>query len=473
LGLLLLVGSASALAEMYTWVDEQGNVHFSDTPPPEGGAKQVAPEKNRGAGTTDTRAAQLGGEPIPYRSTIPSRRLAITEVRLALPATSQSRQKVGREYRGFHCNSRAQDLFVDTNKKLSGASLLARDFHLRLAELGYQPPAFGTTGRKKVVTAELTAVASVTEVALKACKDRRRTKSERLPRKNRAEVSVRWEVYDRLTQELVFERTTRGLYDRWSTPYDGSEKDQGIFTATRYALMAAAEQLLAQPELVALLSPDPSRPSLPASLDATDLQLERAAPGSSFQASLAQVRAGTAVIRTVKRNGHGFLLSADGYVITNFRIIADGVEAMKGPVMVVFENESIPARVVRSDRNRNAALLKLERRPQTKPLPVAGSRIGTGETVHVVGGAAVDTPSHTISEGVITAHRSFGGGTPFYQTNAKIDRDNPTGPAFNDRGEVVALASGVVDPGGRRPGVFYLIPIDDALRSLGLSATAR
>jgi len=234
--------------------------------------------------------------------------------------------------------------------------------------------------------------------------------------------------------------------------------------------MEAAEQLLAEPELVALLSPQPGRPSLPASLDAANLRLASAAPGASFRGSLARVRAGTAVIRTIKRNGHGFLLSSDGYVLTNYRVIADGVEPMKGPVMVVFENESIPARIVRSDRKRNTALLKLERRPQTEPLPVASSAIGTGETVHLVGGAAVDSPAHSISEGVITAHRSLGGGTPFYQTNAKIDRDNPTGPAFNDRGEVVALASGVVDSGGRRPGVFYLIPIDDALRSLGLSA---
>lgn len=152
LAFVFLVGSASALADVYTWVDEQGNVHFSDTPP-KGGAKQLAPQPTETSPATDSTAHPLA-EPIPYRGTVPSRRLALTEARLDLSAQGQAKQRVGRKYRGYHCNSGAEDLIVDLGKKLNGASMLPYDFHLRLAELAYQPPEFASTGRKKLTIAE-------------------------------------------------------------------------------------------------------------------------------------------------------------------------------------------------------------------------------------------------------------------------------------------------------------------------------
>lgn len=315
-------------------------------------------------------------------------------------------------------------------------------------------------------------MASVTELSLKACTHRRRADGSELPNKNLVELSVRWDVYDRLTQEQVFQGATRGRFDRWNTPYGSTEKDQGITTATRYALLSAGEQLLANPDFVALLSPDatpvPQASTPPAAADAAAIQLHGALPRSSFQASFPTVRSATVMIRTVRRNGHGFLLSADGYVLTNYRVVVDGKRVMTGPVMVVFESESIPGIVVRSDRTRDVALVKLQRAPRAAPLPVGSGRIGIGETVYVVGGPLEGALSHAVTEGVITDDRTLGdGGTRFYQTNAKVDRDNPTGPAFNDRAEVVALASGVW--AGRRPGVYYLIPIDDALQTLGIN----
>ena len=294
----------------------------------------------------------------------------------------------------------------------------------------------------------------------------------RLPSKNLVELAVRWQVHDRLSREQVFEATTRGRFERWTTPYASGEKDKGITTATRYALRSAGEQLLANPEFVALLSPQTALSAqaspAPAAPDPGAIELARASPSSSFQTSLPAVRAATVRIRTVRRSGHGFLLSTD-YVLTNQRTVAEGKQVVSGPVMVVFETESIPGKLIRWDRTRNAALIKLERAPQASPAPVAKVRPGVGEAVYVVGGPLEETPSHTISEGTVTADRLLGGARMrFYQTNARVDRDNPTGPVFNDRGEVVALASGVVDSAGRRPGVYYLIPIEEALLAVDI-----
>jgi len=171
---------------------------------------------------------------------------------------------------------------VDPGKKLKGSSPLPQDFHKRLAELAYQPPEFATTGRRKVAIAELTALASVTELSIKTCFNRGRVGGVLLPRKN----------------------------------------------------------------LVALLSPSAAplaQASTPAAAaDTAAIQLRRALPGSSFRASLLAVRGATAMIRTVRRSGHGFLLSADGYLLTNYRVVSDGLQAMTAPVMVVFADESIP-----------------------------------------------------------------------------------------------------------------------------------
>jgi hypothetical protein len=469
LGLVLLVGSTPALAEVYTWVDEQGNVHFSDTP--RGGAKPVAPQR-ASTGSSTGRNAQAETEPIPYRGKVPSLRLAVTDVQLDLPARGRTRLPVGRKYRGYHCNSGAEDLLVDLSRKLTGSTQLPRDLHRRLAELAYQPPEFASTGRKKVTTAELQAVPTVTGLSLRACTNRRRPDGQRLPNKNLVEVTIRWQVTDRLSQKQLFECTTQGRFDRWSKEYGPTEKDDGIATATRHALLVAGEQLLANPEFVALLSPDGSLPAQAASTPAaaTDAtpQLHDGRPASSFQASLPAVRRATPMIRTARGNGHGVLISDDGHVLTNYGVVANGREVMTVPVMVVFESESIPGSVVRSDRTRGVALIQLERTPQTRPLPVAKNGIGISELVYVVGGPLEATLAHTVSEGVITADRNLGGSnTRFYQTNAVIDHDNPTGPALNDRGEIVALASGLWI--NRTPGVYYLIPINDALKTLGIN----
>lgn len=369
---------------------------------------------------------------------MPSLRLALTDVQLDLPSQGRTWLPVGRKYRGYFCNSGAEDLLVDLSRKLKGSTMLARDLHRRLAELAYQPPEFATSGRRKVATAELQAVPTVT---------------------------------DRLTQKQLFEGTTTGRFDRWNQEYAPTEKDKRIVTATRRALLAAGEKLLADPDFVALLSPAEGLPGeaapTPAAAD-TAAQLHEGREARSFQAALLAVRRATPMIRTVRKNGHGVLISADGQVLTNYRVVANGSEVLTGPVMVVFESESIKGRIVRSDQTRGVALIQLERIPQTPPLPIARNGIGVSETVYVVGGPLEATLAHTISEGVITAHRVLGGAKMrFYQTNAAVERDNPTGPAFNDRGEIVALVSAAW--ANRTPGVHYLIPIGDALRALGIN----
>lgn len=465
LGLLLVVGSSPALGEIYTWVDERGEVHFSDTP--HGGAKRVPAERESSPAARDTHP-QTG--PIPYRGKQPSLRLAVMEVKLGLPTRGLSRLPVGRKYRGYYCNTGAEDLVVDLSKPLKGSKLLPRDFHRRLAALAYQPPEFVSNGRKKVAIADLLAEPTITELSLRACTGRRLPDRRRLPNKNLVEVTIRWKVIDRLTRKQVFLGTTESRLDRWNQEYGPTETDRGIVTATRHALMAAAEQLLADPEFVAVLSPGGGRgaeSALPPAALMDAAPEPRAGRAATFKASLPAVRRATPMIRTTRGSGHGVLISADGQVLTNYRVVAKGSDWLTAPILVVFESESIKGRVVRADQTRGVALIQLERPPTMPPLPVARNGIGISEPVYVVGGPLEEDLAHTVSEGVITAHRVLGGSeTPFYQTNAAIDRNNPTGPVLNERGEIVALASAVW--ANRPPGVHYLIPIDDALKALGV-----
>ncbi|MCP4007564.1 MAG: DUF4124 domain-containing protein [bacterium] len=458
--LVLLVGPTPAPAEVYTWVDEQGKVHFSDTP--RGGATRVVPHTEKPAASLE-RDARVPSKAIPYRGQLPSLRLAVADVEVDLPARGRTRLPVGRQYRGYYCNSGAEDLLVNLERKLKGSTLLPRDFHRRLAELAYQPPEFASTGRKKVTIADLQAVPTVTRLSLRSCMGRGRRNGQSLPNKNLVEVRIHWRVFDRLSQQTVFEGTTEARFDRWNQEYLPEEKDKGIVTATRHALLAAAEKLLADPEFVAVLSPDGS---LPAQEESTPAALTEVTP--DFQNLLPQVRSATPMIRTVRRNGHGVLISDEGHVLTNYRVVADGREVTRDSVMVVFESESIPGRVVRSDKPHRVALILLERIPGIRPVPIASSGVRISEPVFVLGGPLEDSLEHTLSEGVITTVRNLRGSERrYYHTNAPVDRDNPTGPVLNQRGELVALATGLGF--SRTPGANYLIPIDDALEALGVS----
>jgi len=161
-----------------------------------------------------------------------------------------------------------------------------------------------------------------------------------------------------------------------------------------------------------------------------------------------------------KSLGSGFIISADGYILTNYHVVK-GADKI---VVKLSDRREFPAKVVGHDRLSDIALLKIK----ADHLPVA--RIGSDKTVEagqwVV---AIGSPygfDHSITAGVVSAlGRSLGDEeyVPFIQTDVAINPGNSGGPLLNTKGEVVGINSQIYSRTGGYMGLSFAIPIDVAM----------
>jgi len=161
--------------------------------------------------------------------------------------------------------------------------------------------------------------------------------------------------------------------------------------------------------------------------------------------------------------GSGFIISPDGYVLTNHHVV-DGASDVN---VKLSDGREFKAKVVGSDEQYDVALLKIE----AKNLPTV--RIGDSNTLKpgqwVV---AIGSPlglDHSVTAGIVSAvGRSTGAEqryVPFIQTDVAINRGNSGGPLLNTRGEVVGINSQIFSESGGYMGISFAIPIDLAVNA--------
>jgi serine protease Do len=160
--------------------------------------------------------------------------------------------------------------------------------------------------------------------------------------------------------------------------------------------------------------------------------------------------------------GSGFLISDDGYVVTNNHVI-DESEAIE----VVFDDGSeYDATLIGTDDRTDLALLKIQD-PDKKFTYVkfADDRVRVGDWV-----VAVGNPfglGGTVTAGIVSANgRQIGTGPydDFIQIDAAVNRGNSGGPAFNFRGEVIGVNTAIFSPSGGNVGIAFAIPASTAER---------
>lgn len=169
--------------------------------------------------------------------------------------------------------------------------------------------------------------------------------------------------------------------------------------------------------------------------------------------------------------GSGFIVSADGYVLTNHHVIENADEI----IVRLSDRREFAARIIGADRRSDIALLRIE---SPTPLPVVKLMVPTnlkvGEWVLAIG-----SPfgfDHSVTAGIVSAkgrslpRESY---VPFIQTDVAINPGNSGGPLFNLDGEVVGVNSQIFSRTGGFMGVSFAIPIDvvmevaDQLRTKG------
>jgi serine protease Do len=160
-------------------------------------------------------------------------------------------------------------------------------------------------------------------------------------------------------------------------------------------------------------------------------------------------------------NGSGFIVSKDGYILTNAHVVAEADEV----TVRLTDRREFPAKVIGTDSRTDVAVIKIDAKADL-PAVIIGdpSQLKTGQWVLAIG-----SPfglANTATAGIVSStSRAVGGGSsvPFIQTDVAVNPGNSGGPLFDLKGEVIGINSMIFSQSGGYMGVSFAIPIDIAM----------
>ena len=160
--------------------------------------------------------------------------------------------------------------------------------------------------------------------------------------------------------------------------------------------------------------------------------------------------------------GTGFLISEDGYLLTNHHVVANAMEVR----VRLDDHRQFDAEVVGSDEQSDVAVLKIDADNLTVLQPGDATGVRAGQWA-----VAIGSPfglEQSVTAGIVSAvgrsnryaDQQY---VPFIQTDVAINRGNSGGPLLNTRGEVIGINSQIFSNSGGFQGVSFAIPIDIAM----------
>jgi serine protease Do len=167
--------------------------------------------------------------------------------------------------------------------------------------------------------------------------------------------------------------------------------------------------------------------------------------------------------------GSGFIMSADGYVMTNAHVV-DGADEV---YVTLTDKREFKAKIVGADKRSDVALVKIEGSNLPRLTIGDSNKIRVGEWVIAIGSPfGLD---NTVTAGIVSAKaRDTGDYLPLIQTDVAVNPGNSGGPLINMRGEVIGINSQIYSRSGGYMGISFAVPIDEAMRVFDqLKATGR
>lgn len=153
--------------------------------------------------------------------------------------------------------------------------------------------------------------------------------------------------------------------------------------------------------------------------------------------------------------GSGFVISADGYVVTNNHVVKDA----KKITVITSHGTQYPAEVVGTDPRTDLALIKIKGAKDMPYVQFADTEARVGDWVIAVGNPF--GLGGTVTAGIVSARgRDISGSATgdFLQIDAAVNRGNSGGPDFNMQGKVVGVNTAIFSPNGGNVGIAFAIP---------------
>ncbi len=275
--------------------------------------------------------------------------------------------------------------------------------------------------------------------------------------KGAAVMQVEWQIYSRLQQSVVATVVTRGGFEiKTSGEGNVSAVLEGAYTENVRGLIASDD--FRQTLIGAERAPgEIVRPS-----DQSAITLNAPPPGAAR--AIADAIGSVVLVKTADGHGSGFLISSDGYVLTDRHVVgeiktvkirwADGIETL--------------GEVVRSSKARDVALIKTDPRGRP-PLALRLTQPQPGDTVFAIGAPLEAAFQSTVTRGIVSANRTLDG-LSYIQSDVTVNPGSSGGPLLNDKGEVIGMTDLGMQQGGGPTGVNLFTPARDALDFLGVKA---
>jgi serine protease Do len=157
--------------------------------------------------------------------------------------------------------------------------------------------------------------------------------------------------------------------------------------------------------------------------------------------------------------GSGFIISADGFVLTNAHVV-DGADEV---YVTLTDKREFKAKIIGVDKRTDVAVVRVEGSNLPRLAVGDPNKLRVGEWVIAIGSPfGLD---NTVTAGIISAKaRDTGEYLPLIQTDVAVNPGNSGGPLINMRGEVVGINSQIYSRSGGYMGISFAVPIDEAMR---------
>jgi S1-C subfamily serine protease len=261
-------------------------------------------------------------------------------------------------------------------------------------------------------------------------------------------LDVEWQIYSRLQRQVVARVSTKGSYVQ-EKPING---DAGSMAQNAFA--EAARGLIGSDAFrkIFIGAPGSGEPVLPDKLAPISLVAGKPAP-----IGIADAVGSVVLIFAGEGHGSGFLVSKDGYVMTDQHVVgtagrvkvrwSDGIETL--------------GEVVRTDKARDVALIKTDPRGR-QPLSLRTDPLSPGASVYAIGAPLEARFQNTVRRGVVSAYRTIDG-FRFLQSDAAINPGDSGGPLLDEKGQVVGLTKSTYRVQDTPTGINFFVPTRDAM----------
>ena len=165
-------------------------------------------------------------------------------------------------------------------------------------------------------------------------------------------------------------------------------------------------------------------------------------------------------------SGSGFIISPDGYILTNYHVIETADEQGLEIQVTLYNGDSYTAEIIGKDAENDVALIKIDGSDLATLVLNTSGDLMVGQTVYAIGNPLGEL-TYSMSNGIVSAlDREItvesNVSINMFQLTAAINSGNSGGPVLNDRGEVIGIASAKYSSNGVE-GLGFAIPIEDAM----------